>query len=260
MSEASMQNSEHPEDAHDGAEDERFLVRNALQIRQLIRQLIDQRSLINAHIGGRDQHFPTAILELDEDQDSLVLDGSPLESANRAAEAAGDLLCFAQLEKVLVRFHVQGLQRVNSGPHVAFRADLPEELVHLQRREMYRLETPITDSPHLLLPIGADGSAEPLSLRVVDISGGGLAVTVPQESSLFALQRFYEVELNIPEGPQMQVGLVVCNMREQRLANGSEIRRVGMRFDRMPRGADSAIQRYIFRIDRQRSARKNGES
>ena len=32
-----------------------------------------------------------------------------------------------------------------------------------------------------------------------------------------------------------------------------------MRFDILPRGADSAIQRYIFRIDRQRKARRNGE-
>jgi len=258
MSEGRPHHEHHEDPAHDG-DDERFLVRNPLQIRQLIRSLIDQRSLINAHIDGRDQHFPTAVLELEEDEDVLVLDGSPLEAANRAAEVAGNLLCFAQLERVMVRFRVDGLQRVQNGPHVAFRTSLPDELVHLQRREMYRLETPITDSPHLLLSGAAVQGQEPLSLRVVDISGGGLAVTLPLESPLFALQRLYEAELALPDGPQLQVGLIACNMREQRLPNGTEVRRVGLRFDRMPRGADSAIQRYIFRIDRQRSARKNGE-
>lgn len=246
-------------DAHAAdAADERFLVRNPRQLRQLLRSLIDQRSLINAHIDGRDRSFPTALLDLDEDDDVLLLDGSPQEAANRAAEQADHLLCFAQLERVLVRFRLQGLQRIDNEGHVAFRAALPEELVHLQRRELYRLETPITDSPQLLLPAG-EARAEALSMRVVDISGGGLAVTIPSDSALFSLQKRYPAQLSMPDGPDLQIELVVCNLLPQRLPNGTEVKRVGMRFETLPRGADSAIQRYIFRVDRQRKARKNGE-
>ena len=57
----------------------------------------------------------------------------------------------------------------------------------------------------------------------------------------------------------LQIELVVCNLLPQRQPNGIEVKRVGMRFDSLPRGGDSAIQRYIFRIDRQRKARRNGE-
>ncbi|MFT3457849.1 flagellar brake protein [Klebsiella pneumoniae] len=160
----------HDTELHDvhaaDAADERFLVRNPRQLRQLLRSLIDQRSLINAHIDGRDRSFPTALLDLDEDEDYLLLDGSPQEASNRAAEQADHLLCFAQLERVLVRFRLHELQRVDNDGHVAFRAPLPDELVHLQRRELYRLETPVTDSPHLLLPPG-EARAEALSMRVV---------------------------------------------------------------------------------------------
>ncbi|TDB33987.1 pilus assembly protein PilZ [Stenotrophomonas sp. TEPEL] len=238
--------------------DDRFLVRNPRQVRQLLRSLIDQRSLINAHIDGRDRSFPTALLELDDDEDFLLLDGSPQEASNRAAEQCDHLLCFAQLERVLVRFRLHDLQRVDNEGHVAFRAPLPDELVHLQRRELYRLETPITDSPHLLLPPG-EARAEALSMRVVDISGGGLAVTVPTDCAIFSLQQRYQAQLSMPDGPDLQIELVVCNLLPQRLPNGTEVKRVGMRFDDLPRGGDSAIQRYIFRIDRQRKARRNGE-
>ncbi|MBH1544064.1 flagellar brake protein [Stenotrophomonas maltophilia] len=247
---------------HDGhaadTADERFLVRNPRQLRQLLRSLIDQRSLINAHIDGRDRSFPTALLDLDEDDDTLLLDGSPQEAANRAAEQADHLLCFAQLERVLVRFRLHQLQRVDNDGHVAFRAPLPEELVHLQRRELYRLETPVTDSPHLLLPPG-EARAEALSMRVVDISGGGLAVVVPNDCAVFGLQKRYPAQLSLPDGADLDIELVVCNLLPQRQPNGIEVKRVGMRFERLPRGADSAIQRYIFRIDRQRKARRNGE-
>ncbi|OBU68571.1 pilus assembly protein PilZ [Stenotrophomonas maltophilia] len=248
--------------AHDvhaaDASDERFLVRNPRQLRQLLRSLIDQRSLINAHIDGRDQSFPTALLALDEDDDTLLLDGSPQEACNRAAEQAGHLLCFAQLERVLVRFRLHALQRLDNDGHVAFRAPLPEELVHLQRRELYRLETPVTDSPQLLLDAGA-AAAEPLSMRVVDISGGGLAVIVPIDCAVFSLQRRYPARLSLPDGPDLDIELVTCNLLPQRQPNGIEVKRVGMRFETLPRGADSAIQRYILRIDRQRKARRNGE-
>jgi len=252
----------HDTDLHDAhaadAADERFLVRNPRQLRQLLRSLIDQRSLINAHVDGRDRSFPTALLELDEDDDFLLLDGSPQEASNRAAEQADHLLCFAQLERVLVRFRLHGLQRVDNDGHVAFRAPLPEELVHLQRRELYRLETPITDSPQLSLPAGEVGS-DALSMRVVDISGGGLAVTVPNDCAVFSLQKRYNAVLSMPDGPDLQITLVVCNMLPQRQPNGIEVKRIGMRFDDLPRGGDSAIQRYIFRVDRQRKARQNGE-
>lgn len=259
MSEGSLDPHDASHAAHDDGTDDRYLVRNPRQIRQLLQALIDQRSLINAHLGGRDQSFPTAILELDEDDDWLLLDGSPSEPANRAAEDAGHLLCFAQLDRVMVRFRLDHLERTGGHRHVAFRVPFPTELVHLQRRELYRLETPFTDSPHLLFPINEDRS-EALHLRVVDISGGGLAVTVPVDCNVFSIQKRYDARLDMPESGPLQISLIVCNQLAVKLPSGVEMKRIGMRFDGLPRGGDSSIQRYIFRIDRQRSARKNGES
>lgn len=258
MSEGSLDAHNDAHADHDDGTDDRYLVRNPRQIRQLLQALIDQRSLLTAHLGGRDQSFPTAILELDEDDDTLLLDGSPSEPANRAAEEAGHLLCFAQLDRVMVRFRLDHLERTGGYGHVAFRVPFPTELVHLQRRELYRLETPVTDSPNLLFPINEDRS-EALHLRVVDISGGGLAVTVPVNCNAFSIQKRYDARLDMPETGPLQVSLIVCNQLALKLPNGVEMKRIGMRFDGLPRGGDSAIQRYIFRIDRQRSARKNGE-
>ena len=126
MSEGSFEAHDDDHAAHDDGADDRYLVRNPRQIRQVLQALIDQRSLINAHLGGRDQSFPTAILELDEDEDMLLLDGSPSEPANRAAEEAGHLLCFAQLDKVMVRFRLDHLERAMAQPiHPAAGASAP---------------------------------------------------------------------------------------------------------------------------------------
>ena len=243
--------------------DDRYLVRNPRQVRGLLRALIGQRSLVSAHVGGRDQSFPTAVLAVDEDEDTLLLDGSPNEASNRAAAAASHLLCFAQLEKVRIRFRLEAVERIEHEGHVAFRAAIPQGIHHLQRREHYRLETPITDSPTCVIDLepaeDGDGTTAPLTLRVIDISGGGLAVALPAGVPMLESGRIYRhCELRLPDQAPIPVALAVCSQSRQTLPNGMETCRVGIRFEEMPRGADEAIQRYIFRIDRQRNARKSG--
>jgi len=251
--------STHPEQEAD----DRYLVRNPRQVRGLLRALIEQRSLVSAHISGRDQSFPTAVLEVDEDDDTLLLDGSPNEASNRAAAAASHLLCFAQLEKVRIRFRLEAVERIEQAGHVAFRAPIPQAIHHLQRREHYRLETPITDSPTCVINLAAPDdeatTGTPLALRVIDISGGGLAVALPAGAPMLESGRVYRhCELRLPDQPPIAVALAICSQSRQTLPNGAETCRVGIRFEEMPRGADEAIQRYIFRIDRQRNARKSG--
>lgn len=256
--------SEAPPDApHEAVEgDEKYLLRNRRQIRGLLQSLIQQRSLVTAHVGGRNQSFPTAVLELDEDEHEawLILDGSPHEASNRAAARASHLLCFAQLDHVRVRFRIESLERIDSGGHVAFRAPLPDTLYYLQRREHYRLETPVTDSPNCLVRFEhADGQKTELELRVIDISGGGLAVALGPGMPLLEVNRTYwDCLLQLPEQAPIPVPLTVCSQFKQALPNGLESIRVGLQFAGLPRGAGEAIQRYIFRVDRQRNARKSG--
>jgi len=74
-------------------EDDKYLVRHPQQVRRLLQALIEQRSNITAHLAGRDRSFPTALLEADQDQDWILLDGSHDEASNNAAEQASHLLC-----------------------------------------------------------------------------------------------------------------------------------------------------------------------
>jgi len=235
--------------------DEKYMVRNPRQIRMLLQAMIDQRATITIHPDGHEQSFPSAVLELE--QDALQLDGSPLPSANRQAADAAYLLCFAQVDKVMVRFRLEQPQVLLENGRTAFRVSYPEELYHLQRRELYRLETPVGDSPWCVFPAPEGG--EPLRSRVVDISAGGGATLLPPDLNLLRLQQRYGgCELQLPDSAPITLTLVVCSQLVRKQANGVEQQRVGLRFEDLPRGADAAIQRYIFRIDRERKARQNG--
>lgn len=238
--------------------DEKYMVRNPRQIRLLLQAMIDQRSTITAHPDGREQSFPSALLELDEDEDELLLDGSPNPGINRMVANASSLLCFARVDNVMVRFRLNDQRQVDDDGRVAFRAPLPAEAYHLQRRELYRLETPVGDSPYCVIPDPAGGEAH--RFRVVDISAGGIALLLPAEQPLLRLQQRCDgCELQLPDTPPIAISLMVCSQLLRKQANGQEQQRIGLCFENLPRGADAAIQRYIFRIDRERKARSNGD-
>ncbi|MEX5433612.1 flagellar regulator YcgR PilZN domain-containing protein, partial [Klebsiella michiganensis] len=115
-----------------------------------------------------------------------------MAASNRAIEQAKYLLCYAQLERVNIRFRLETPERLERDIHVAFRATLPDSLYHLQRRESYRLETPITDSPTCTIrQDAASGGNLNLQLRVIDISSGGLAVSLATGMPLLEPQHTY---------------------------------------------------------------------
>ena len=165
------------------------------------------------HVAGRDMAVPTAVLEVDEDDDCVILDGSHNEASNRAIEDAKYLLCYAQLERVNIRFRLETPDRLERDIHVAFRAALPDAMYHMQRRESYRLETPITDSPICTIRQDeAQGGTLNLQLRVIDISSGGLAVAIVDGMPLLEPQRTYRnCTLQLPDTAPITLPLTVCS-------------------------------------------------
>lgn len=235
--------------------DERYVVRDPRQVRALLQALIDQRATITALPDGCGQSFPSAVLELGED--SLVLDGSPVAAFNRRAAGAGFLLCFAQVDRVQLRFRVERPRQQERDGYVAFLAALPRELHHLQRRELYRLTTSLDDAPWVCVPDPAGGEA--MRWRAADISAGGIALLLPGDQTVFALeQRCTGCVLELPEAAALALSLRVRNLVQLRRADGLEQVRVGLCFEDLPRGADAAIQRHIFNVERRRNARMSG--
>lgn len=241
-------------------EEEKYLLRHPRDIRQVLQALIDRRALISAHLVPRGHVFPTALIGLSDDESHLLFDGSISATINRAVEDADQIICVSQLDRVHVQFPLSGCERLMLDGQVAFQAPLPERVMRLQRREFYRLQIPVSHPVRCLIPFGME-EEEPqwVEMRVLDISGGGVAVEVPAERPDFRPYREYtDCRLLLPDGEPLQVRLMVKNLFRQSRPNGREIWRAGCQFTDLPRGGDAQIQRYIFRMERQRSARERG--
>ncbi len=241
-------------------DEEKYLVRGEHAIRQIMQSLIDKRVLVRGCAMPRNHTFPTSMVEVLEDEDAVLIDGSASETINRSIEEATHVTCVSRLDRIHVQFRLQGLTRVMQGGQIAFRADLPESVLRLQRREFYRLQTPISEGVSCTLALPrVDGSRREAELRILDISGGGVAIAVPPVGVHFEPgTEFPDSLLRLPDTAPISARLVVRNLFRITRRGGAEVLRAGCEFADLPRGAEDAIQRYILRAERTRNARERG--
>lgn len=239
-------------DADDG-EQLRYEKRDPADVRRLLGALVAARALVTAQIVPGAISCPTAVLAVDSD--TVLLDGHPQEPLNQRLLQAHHLVCTSQLDRVQIRFRVQRLRRVDNDGYTAFVAPLPTAVIELQRRETYRLQIPPMQPVHCRLP-DPDGGSDGVELRVLDLSAGGLALAAAEGFVLPGTSRLGQCTLLLPDAAPIMVGLTVAHSYVEHTRNGTPRLRIGCRFERLPPPVERAIQNYIFRVERQRSARE----
>lgn len=239
---------------------QKYLLHGRREIRQVLQGLIDGHALLTAQVSPGHQSFLTALVAVPDDDGPLLIDASADTLINERVGAAEKLVCMTQLDKIRIQFELHAPAATTHEGRPAFRAAVPSELLRLQRREFYRLQTPVTHTVTCQIPITQpDGRTVTLEARVIDISGGGVAVVVPPDNLPFSPEtEFVDCRLTLPELGTLTVKLKVRNLFRLTNRNGIEMLRAGCEFIDLPRSADNAIQRYIFKVERDRSARERG--
>ena len=241
-----------PMDLEDAA---RYTLHDPREIARVLQSLADAGALISAHIMPGGLPCPTALLDVDADGNVLI-DGNHQESINQRIAAAHHLTCVSQLDRVRIQFRLQALARVDNDGRAAFSAPAPESLLKLQRRELYRLQLVPGPVVTVQVPPG-DGEDKPLRLRVLDLSGGGLALAVREddEARFRPRARLADCLLCLPDAEPMAVQLEVAHLCRREPLVGAPLR-AGCRFVALPPQVEKQVLQYIFRVERQRNARE----
>jgi flagellar brake protein len=242
------------------ADDEysRFLLNHPNAISQVLRGLIDHVSQVTMFFNaGRDMVI-TSLVSFDDKR--LVLDYGPSMELNRKALEADRLFCVTQLDKVKIQFLLGGLTRIETDRGPAFQAALPESVLRLQRREFYRLTTPIARPLICAIPVNeVDGSKRFVESHIADISGGGVGViSLPKDMLIEESMEFPNCRLDLPEIGRITATLKIRSVMEIETRTGGHLRRAGCEFINLPGPMLTMIQRYILKIERERKARESG--
>lgn len=233
-----------------------YLLSNPREIRQILRGLIEKRAMVTAYLDGPGESFLTTPLDLTPDERGLILDASNDETMNQHALASQQVFCITQLDNVKIQFALSDLERQAYPARFALRAPVPDLLLRLQRREYYRLAAPAAHSLTCTVPIQGPGGVTSYQARIVDISGGGIAVMVPPKGVLIEPEMaFQDCHIMLPEVGPVDATLMIRNVFRLTNRQGITMLRAGCQFIDLPDNMNTLINRYILKVERGRSGR-----
>lgn len=239
----------------------RYLLHSRTEILAVLRTLIQKGAMVTVYFDGGRSFLLTSLLTLTADNSEIVFDPSSDPEMNQRALRADRLIFTTMIDRVKVQFSLGKLEEARFEGRPALRGGVPATLLRLQRREYFRLSTPIANPLKCQLPMTrADGSVLALDIPLLDISGGGVGLMAAQEQEvLFPTEAiFAETRIALPDEGVLVSTLRVRNTFDVVTRSGTRYLRVGCEFVDLPGSRLTMIQRYITRIERERKARLNG--
>lgn len=234
----------------------RFVLDDPREVHFYLDQLARHGTLLTAHVGAGELFFLTRVVAVDEKKGGIFIEPASIENINKAAASCGQLTLVGNLDRIKIQFRLAAPHEQHYSGQPALASTVPAELLRLQRRESFRLEPPVGQPVFCrLVASRADDSKQALELRVVNISGGGIALHVPTElaDDFGPATVFTGCRLDLPGE-----GVVLVNMRTHKAVefsdeNGRHYLRVGCEYIGLSPMRLSKIDHYIARVERERS-------
>lgn len=242
----------------DAPELELFTVYARAEIIGLLRQLRERGVLTTAYYDRNSRFAVTTLLAVNPEFEEVIFDVPADERAQRHLLAAEDLVFVAFIEHIKLQFRARKAAATLHDGAPAFRVRVPAELLRLQRREFFRVRTPIS-RPALCLvpctesdgPAAEGGHGEPRTyekLTLLDISVGGLALlTYPHKLTLPPGKTIEGCYLDLPGIGQVTVSLAVKHVDSA--GRDGRARSVGCEFVASAPQARMMLQRYVNKLD-----------
>jgi c-di-GMP-binding flagellar brake protein YcgR len=227
----------------------------------ILREAMQKGCMMTVYFDMGRSFFLSTLLSVE--LQGIVLDCSSHDETNRRALGAKRLICTLSVDRVKVQFALGGLSRNIHENRPAFFSPLPESLLRLQRREHFRIPTPVVNplKCEIFLPsVDPQAPDESFVFPLLDISVGGLGLRVMRECiHIFNHDAvFPDCVLTLPESGPVKVGLRVRTVLEINSRASLSHFRAGCEFVTNSRSLPTIIQRYIIALERERKARAVG--
>jgi c-di-GMP-binding flagellar brake protein YcgR len=236
-----------------------FEVSSRREIVALLRSIGEKNQLVRMLIHGEADVCVTAILGVDPDSNSVLLDCSVDRQQNQRILAAPRVSFETTLDKIRILFAADGVSATAFDGAAALKVAIPASLIRLQRREYYRMATPVSNPVHAIIPMPAELGGGSNLFPLADISCGGIAIL---DNKLVLGNRvgsnYPGCRIDLPEVGTVTTTLQIRNSIDLTLLNNKTNRRVGCEFIDISRGNLAYVQRYITKLERERNARIAG--
>lgn len=238
-------------------EEQPYVVQNLKEIIQILSDLAKQKATFQVSFDDDSNHTSgclTTVIEVDTKNHAVHLDVGIDDAFNNRMLASNHVV-FTKNDGVKIKWASANLSMVTLKDGKAMKIAIPQSLVRLQRREFFRLSTPITNPAPCKIPIPNVPDAQTqqaLNLALVDVSLGGVGVVAadPLHSAIVEGASFDGCEIIFPEFGATNIKLEVKNIIPMQLKDGSIKYRIGFQYIKPSRNSEELIRRYTFNLER----------
>lgn len=236
-----------------------YRVTSRREVIALMRGISERNQLVRMIINQGDDTIVTSILDVDDTNDTMILDVAPTATMNQRVLESTKLSFETVLDNIRILFSTPEAESCQYENLPAFIVPLPEFAIRLQRREFYRVPTPVTSPILCTVPfLTEDGQQVSIVTTLHNISGGGISMVDEKKLIDTTFGRIYNnCRIDLPGGA-VTVSLQIRNHMELTLTNGKSVNRMGCAFIDPSNGTLGAVQKYITKLERDRNAKATG--
>jgi c-di-GMP-binding flagellar brake protein YcgR len=228
-----------------------FLVQNPKQIIQNLSLLVKSKCLLSARFGTNNESYITTLLDINAGDNSLVLDCGSKEDLNQRILNADRITFDADYNGIKVSFSGEALKKITHKKDPAFSIPIPKALYWMQRREYYRVKSPLSKSSYCQLIVEG---REPVNLKLYDISLSGFAMLNDSKEVsdlLIPGTSFSESKLILSGAGESMVSFEICAKYIINPDKLLKIQKIGCKFIKITHRVEEIIQRYMHQIQRE---------
>ncbi|MFZ6799865.1 flagellar brake protein [Undibacterium sp. Di24W] len=238
-----------------------YQVESKREILSILKGFRDKSQLISMMINSGNEAFITSVLEIDDKNNNIIVDSTPSAEANQRIIAAPAVFFDGLLDRISIQFASSNVKVISFEGKPALQMPVPTSVIRLQRRENYRINTPVSTPIKCVIAVEVDSGIQKHKFSLVDISCGGIAILDDGRLIDIAAGTSYpDCEMDIPGIGLIQMELQIRNSQELTLLNGKTTRRIGCAFLNLSSKTLASVQRYIMKLERERNAKLTGIS
>jgi len=241
------------EDAARVNDEEQFIVQNQKQIIQILNDLAKHHEMLKVSFSH--DTCLTNVISVDAHNHVVYLDIG-IDDAFNDRLLASHHVVFSKDDGIRLKWTSEKLTLATLKDGKAIKIALPQKLMRLQRREFFRLATPIVNPVPCIIPISNEENPDEdrtLELTLIDVSLGGIGTvaTNPLDELLVIGASFDKCKINLPEVGETSLTLQVRNITPITMKDGAIKSRIGLQFISPSRGNEGLINKYTYNLERQ---------
>jgi c-di-GMP-binding flagellar brake protein YcgR len=222
------------------------------EIKFVMNYIAEKGNRVALYYGNENEFIMTTILAANDA--GLWLEESPNASDNRRVAESNRLVFVSSHLQIKVQFVASHASRVAYQGRPAFYLPLPDSLYRLQRREYFRLMTPVIKPLRCVIDQKATPGRKPLEFIIMDISCGGVGLTcLESDTDLAPGVSYPDCRIELPELGVIKGTIVVKNLVTLTTRSGIVQRRAGCEFRNLDGASTILLQRYVTSMQRIRS-------